>query len=286
MRILGYQGSLKKVSAFFTKNLAQPWQTMFKVFNRCLTSRTSGHDQTKINQKKNVIQYPCFTKLIIADLMEKYKSIPKRLEEEFHTIKDDIPLVSVYSIGEVNVRRMLIPNDLLTDAIKDTQAYKDYTKKYEGKKKGKRATGESSSPKPSLKIRIKQQKVTPTTPLPLIEEKLLEEDVEKIVEGIEDLDGNTLADTILLSDEDSGDRSEPGSHKDKLEEIHDDDDDKKKDNKKDDDNDNHEDDHNDNALIITQVMGSSEIRIEKMQTPIPSPPRSPTNDLSLDNAIA
>ncbi|GJU38479.1 hypothetical protein Tco_1191436 [Tanacetum coccineum] len=49
MKIVGYQGEVDKVSAFFMKCLAQPWQTMFKVFNRCLTSRTSGHDQIKIN---------------------------------------------------------------------------------------------------------------------------------------------------------------------------------------------------------------------------------------------
>ncbi|GKG17897.1 hypothetical protein Tco_0372195, partial [Tanacetum coccineum] len=30
LKILGYQGPLERVSAFFTKNLAQPWQTMFK----------------------------------------------------------------------------------------------------------------------------------------------------------------------------------------------------------------------------------------------------------------
>ncbi|GKB45462.1 hypothetical protein Tco_0896215 [Tanacetum coccineum] len=132
----GYQGPIKKVSAFFTKNLAQPWQTMFKVFNRCLTSRLTGHNQTKINvmqifhdvinrvhvdyasllwwdflhcvmQKKNVIQYPHFTKLIIADLMEKCESDSKRLEEDYHTIKDD-------SI--------------------ETQAYEDYEAKYGGVK--------------------------------------------------------------------------------------------------------------------------------------------------------
>ncbi|GJY77373.1 hypothetical protein Tco_0482489 [Tanacetum coccineum] len=67
-----------------------------------------------------------------------------------------------------------------------------------------------------------------------VEEKLLEEDVEKIVEGVEDLDGNDFVDTLLLSDEDSGDRLEPGSHKDKPKEINDDDDDKKKDDKKED----------------------------------------------------
>ncbi|GJS91561.1 hypothetical protein Tco_0774197 [Tanacetum coccineum] len=49
MNMVGYQGMVDKVSAFYTKNLALPWQTMFKVFNRCLTTRTSGHDQTKIN---------------------------------------------------------------------------------------------------------------------------------------------------------------------------------------------------------------------------------------------
>ncbi|GJX26275.1 hypothetical protein Tco_0232571 [Tanacetum coccineum] len=49
MNRVGYQGVVDKVSAFYTKNLAQPWQNMFKVFNRCLTTRTSGHDQTKIN---------------------------------------------------------------------------------------------------------------------------------------------------------------------------------------------------------------------------------------------
>nr|GEV22171.1 retrovirus-related Pol polyprotein from transposon TNT 1-94 [Tanacetum cinerariifolium] len=46
---VGYQGVVDKVSAFYMKNLGQPWQTMFKVFNRCLTTRTSGHYQTKIN---------------------------------------------------------------------------------------------------------------------------------------------------------------------------------------------------------------------------------------------
>ncbi|GJY24813.1 hypothetical protein Tco_0398471 [Tanacetum coccineum] len=51
----GYQGVVDKVSAFYTKNLAQPWQTIFKVFNR----------------------------------------ISKRIEEDYHSIKDDVPLVVV-----------------------------------------------------------------------------------------------------------------------------------------------------------------------------------------------
>nr|GEZ35977.1 hypothetical protein [Tanacetum cinerariifolium] len=49
MNRVGYQGVVDKVSAFYTKFLDQPWRTMFKVFNRCLTRRISGNDQTKIN---------------------------------------------------------------------------------------------------------------------------------------------------------------------------------------------------------------------------------------------
>nr|GEW64554.1 hypothetical protein [Tanacetum cinerariifolium] len=60
------------MSAFYMKNLAQPWQTMFK--------------------KKDVIKHSRFTKLIIADLIKKFPSIPQRLEEDYHSIKDEISL--------------------------------------------------------------------------------------------------------------------------------------------------------------------------------------------------
>nr|GEY40195.1 hypothetical protein [Tanacetum cinerariifolium] len=83
-------------------------------------------------QKENAIQYPRFIKLITADLIEKYELIPKRLEEEYHTIKDCNLLVNMYTTGKVTVHGMQISNDLLTDAIRDTQAYKDYVEKYEG----------------------------------------------------------------------------------------------------------------------------------------------------------
>nr|GEV81554.1 putative ribonuclease H-like domain-containing protein [Tanacetum cinerariifolium] len=68
-------------------------------------------------QKKDYIQYPRFTKLVINDLMKKFTSISLRIEEDYHYIKDDIPLVSVYTIGNVTVQGMLIPDALLTDEI-------------------------------------------------------------------------------------------------------------------------------------------------------------------------
>ncbi|GJT38451.1 hypothetical protein Tco_0938316 [Tanacetum coccineum] len=128
-----------------------------------------------------------------------------------------------------------IPNDLLIDAIKDTQVYRDYVEMYirvvvpvippesvesiqgmhrtpkatrtpnldivQKKRKGKYIVGESSSPKPSLKKRIRQKKSTSTTHLP---PKILEEDVENLVEEEDESDGDEFADTMLLSDEDFG----------------------------------------------------------------------------------
>ncbi|GJU49587.1 hypothetical protein Tco_1219142 [Tanacetum coccineum] len=231
----------------------------------------------------------------------RVSSLRKRIEEDYHTIKDDTPLVSVYTTKDVTVRGMLITNDLLIDAIKDTQAYMDYVEKFERvdvptikpglvkstqrtnrtpratrapnpddvqKRKGKQDAGETSSPKPSLKIIIKQKKVTPTTPLPpsddqerddileatqlglalektakvyeeqqnmaAVEEKLLQEDVKKIVEG-------------------------------------------------DDDDNDDDDDHDDHALIRTQ--DTLEKVNEDLKDIVPKLATSATNDIIKDNLL-
>ncbi|GJR14691.1 hypothetical protein Tco_0797343 [Tanacetum coccineum] len=64
--------------------------------------------------------------------MQKFDSIPKRLEEDYHSIKDDVPLVSVYTTGNVTVKGMLILDDLLTNNIHETHEYKDYVKEFVG----------------------------------------------------------------------------------------------------------------------------------------------------------
>ncbi|GJX26011.1 retrovirus-related pol polyprotein from transposon TNT 1-94 [Tanacetum coccineum] len=73
-----------------------------------------------------VDKYPRFTKLIIADLMKKYPSISSRFKEDYHSIKDDIPLVSVYTTGNVIVQGMLIPDAFITEEIHATDDYKEY----------------------------------------------------------------------------------------------------------------------------------------------------------------
>ncbi|GKB25777.1 hypothetical protein Tco_0865178 [Tanacetum coccineum] len=116
--MVGYQGVVDKVSAIYTKNLAQPWQTMFKVFNRYLTTRTSGHDQTKIN----ILQ---LFHAMINRINVDYVAL-LWIEEDYHSIKDDIPLVSMYTTRNVLVQWMLIPDEFLTEEIHATDDFKEY----------------------------------------------------------------------------------------------------------------------------------------------------------------
>ncbi|GKD87098.1 hypothetical protein Tco_1358252 [Tanacetum coccineum] len=113
--------------------------------------------------------------------------------------KDDIPLVSVYTMGNVTVRGMLISDSFLTKEIRATDDYKEYetmfvnvvvpmnqpqpvvstqgthrstprahripsltTASPQGKKR-KQSAGETSSPQKSLKVTIKKNEQTRIT---------------------------------------------------------------------------------------------------------------------------
>ncbi|GJY33300.1 hypothetical protein Tco_0417769 [Tanacetum coccineum] len=138
-----------------------------------------------VSQKKDVIEYPRFTKPIIVDLMKKFPSIPSRLEEDYHSVKDDIPL-----------------------EIHATDDYKEYE---------------------TVFVNI----------------DVLMNLLQQVVKG--EKDEESYADKFAASM------------------IHDDD---NKEEKKDDE------------------MGSLENRTEKMQTPIPTTPKSPRINLSSDKNIA
>ncbi|GKF93930.1 hypothetical protein Tco_0283630, partial [Tanacetum coccineum] len=96
--------------------------------------------------------------------MKKSPFIPQRLKEDYHSIKDDIPLVSVYSMGNVIFQGMLISDAFLTNEIHATDDYKD-------KKKRKNVAGETSSSRKSLKVTIKQKKKSTTPILPPSDDK-------------------------------------------------------------------------------------------------------------------
>ncbi|GJW12780.1 hypothetical protein Tco_1578607 [Tanacetum coccineum] len=300
-------------------------------------------------------QYPRFIKLILSDLIKKFPEIPQRIEEDYHSFKDDIPLVSVYTTGDVCVRGMLIPDTFLTKEIRATNDFKEYdtvfmnvdvpmnlpqpvvstqgmhrsaprahrtptfTASPKGKKR-KQIVGESISPSKTHKITIKKRKQrTPSIP-PLgddrerdaiaeatllslalhktalaveaqenvakVREKLDGEEIEKMVEGEEDEESyaSVFADSVFNDDvDDFSMKIEPGSHKEHPERVTDDDEEIEKE-KKDEKVEKEKEDveiekEKDNA---NDGMGSTEIRKEQKQTPIPSPTRSPRNVSSFD----
>nr|GEU93565.1 hypothetical protein [Tanacetum cinerariifolium] len=56
----------------------------------------------------------------------KFSNITKGFKEDYHSIKDDVLLVSVYTTGYVLVRGMLILNAFLTVEIRETDDFKEY----------------------------------------------------------------------------------------------------------------------------------------------------------------
>ncbi|GJX89406.1 retrovirus-related pol polyprotein from transposon TNT 1-94 [Tanacetum coccineum] len=166
--------------------------------------------------KKDVIQYHRFTKLIIANLMKKFPSIPQRLEEDYHSIKDDIQLVFV-GIDVPTIQPQPVESTQGTNRTPSTHRTPTPTAIASDivQKKQKRKQ-ETSSPNLSLKIHVKQLKSND-------------------------------------DDDDSGNRIEPGSHKEHPETVDDDEnEEEKKDEKKDGDNDDDvDDDHTNHTLDKT-----------------------------------
>ncbi|GJS85199.1 hypothetical protein Tco_0751740 [Tanacetum coccineum] len=184
MNKVGYQGVVDKFSAFCTKNLAQPWQTMFK----------------------------------------KFPKIPQRVDEDYYSIKDDTLLVSVYTIGNVLVRGILIPDAFLTEEIHATGDFKKYdtvfvrvdvlmnqpqpvvstqethrstprahrtpivsTASPQGKKR-KQTAGESMAKAAILSLTLHKSALAAKAQenIAKVQEKLDEEEIENMVEGDED----------------------------------------------------------------------------------------------------
>ncbi|GKD07694.1 hypothetical protein Tco_1187379 [Tanacetum coccineum] len=61
-----------------------------------------------------------------VDMFRATLKLPVETLEQPFIPPDDTPLVNMYTTGEVTVQGMKISDDLLTDEIKYTHAYKDY----------------------------------------------------------------------------------------------------------------------------------------------------------------
>nr|GEV37263.1 retrotransposon protein, putative, Ty1-copia subclass [Tanacetum cinerariifolium] len=114
-----------------------------KIFGKILLDHPLSYDLTDtadvpaiytVHKKKEAIQVPQFSKLMIADLMKKFQNIPQRINKDYHSIKDDIPLVSVYTTRNVLVQGMLIPDEFLIEEIRTIDDLKEQKQLVEGQK--------------------------------------------------------------------------------------------------------------------------------------------------------
>ncbi|GKB84088.1 hypothetical protein Tco_0956360 [Tanacetum coccineum] len=165
LKDIGYDASMRILADFKDKNLTQPWQTLFKIINRCTTTKSTGLDGARIGTlqilwgvvnkvhidyaeliwediifhimhpryKADTIPFPRYTKLIINHILSIKQDIPKRANEPVHTPGED-ESISRIKIGfrSTKVKGMRIPEVLLNDVIRKTTAYKVYDADFQG----------------------------------------------------------------------------------------------------------------------------------------------------------
>ncbi|GJU31633.1 hypothetical protein Tco_1175222 [Tanacetum coccineum] len=284
---LGFTLELRSPSNFKTTGLVQPWQTLCKMFSRCLTTRVTGYDQPPLQIMQMLY---CFVNNIHVDYADL-------LWEGFHYSLEHpttlIPyprftkLIMVKSIFNSGKHKdgvgMKIPSWMITDEMKLTENYQMYATVFgvdvpmtqshpiESTQGTHRTTsaprtpnpdvakGESSASRKStvIRLRIPQRRstrLTPPTPIPtadeaddiilqdtiqlsLAEQKsheelkakqnkdkakehLMAEEIEKLVEGTENVEENEVDSSTPRQNDnqnDLGTRLEPRSNKESPE---------------------------------------------------------------------
>ncbi|GKB81673.1 hypothetical protein Tco_0948568 [Tanacetum coccineum] len=147
---LRFSVPLRLPSHFISKGLSQLWQTLVKIFSRCLTTRVIRHDQPpfKIMQMlyclinnvhvdyaellweglqyllmhlTGLIPYLRFTKIMVDHFMTKNLDILKSLHEHYHKVENEEYVKSIFnSQKNKEGEGMWIPGWMLTEEMKLT----------------------------------------------------------------------------------------------------------------------------------------------------------------------
>ncbi|GJS99713.1 retrovirus-related pol polyprotein from transposon TNT 1-94 [Tanacetum coccineum] len=147
---------LKTSSSFKTTGLLQSWQTLCKIFSKCLTTRVTGWDQPplqimqmmycfvnnihidyaellwealyySLHHPTSSIPYPRFTKIIISHYMTSFPEISKRARDRYHNLKDDDIMKNIFNLGRYKDKvGMKIPDWMILEEMKHTEHYRMY----------------------------------------------------------------------------------------------------------------------------------------------------------------
>ncbi|GJZ86843.1 hypothetical protein Tco_0658453 [Tanacetum coccineum] len=149
-----------KITLMYAKRripgLYEPWQTLCKIFSKCLTTRVTGRDQPplqimqmlycfvnnihvdyaelmwegmyySLHHPVTSIPYPRFTKIIISHYMTIFPDISRRAQDAYHNLQDDDIMKNIFnSRRNKNKVGMRIPAWMITEEMKLTEHYKMY----------------------------------------------------------------------------------------------------------------------------------------------------------------
>ncbi|GJU19411.1 hypothetical protein Tco_1152753 [Tanacetum coccineum] len=148
---LGFTMELKTSSSFKTTGLLQPWQTLCKIFLKCLTTRVTRWDQPplmyffinnihmdyaellweglyySLHHPTSSIPYPRFTKIIVSHYMTIFPEISRHSRDMYHNLQDDDIMKNIFNSGRHKDKvGMQIPDWMITEETKHTEHYRMY----------------------------------------------------------------------------------------------------------------------------------------------------------------
>ncbi|GJT49426.1 hypothetical protein Tco_0975583 [Tanacetum coccineum] len=127
---LGFTIELKTSSSFKTTGLLQPWQTLCKIFSKCLTTRVIllwEGIYYSLHHPTTSILYLRFTKIIVSHFMTIFPEISRRARDMYHNLQDDDIMKNIFNSGRHKDKDgMQIPDWMITEEMKHTEHYKMY----------------------------------------------------------------------------------------------------------------------------------------------------------------
>ncbi|GJW87346.1 hypothetical protein Tco_0162686, partial [Tanacetum coccineum] len=202
-QVLGFTMELKTQSNFKTTGLLQPWQTLRKIFSKCLTTRVTGWDQPplqimqmlycfvnkihvdysellweglyySLHHPTSSIPYPRFTKIIISYYMTIFPEILRHARDKYHNLQDDDIMKNIFNLGRHKDKvGMQIPAWMIIEKMKHTEHYWMTTSAPRSPNLDKEAV-ESSAQRQSTVIRLRIPKrrstrLTAPAPVPIVD---------------------------------------------------------------------------------------------------------------------
>ncbi|GKA56840.1 hypothetical protein Tco_0755912, partial [Tanacetum coccineum] len=113
--------------SFKITGLLQPWQTLCKIFSKCLTTRVTGWDQPPLQIMQMMY---CFVNNIhvdYAELLWEFPEISRRARDMYHNLQDDDIMKNIFNSGRHKDKvACKFQIGMITEEMKHTEHYRMY----------------------------------------------------------------------------------------------------------------------------------------------------------------